>query len=343
MMPTIDAAWRTGRNNFNLLRLFAAWLVIYSHSWAITGSAGVDLVGWLTLSRSGGALAVDIFFLISGFLVAASFQRSTLRAFVMARALRIYPALIVCVALTVCVLGPLLSTTPEYWRHPDTWRYFWANASLWRAEFWLPGVFETLPRDAVNGSLWTMPIEGRLYVALMLAGLAGMLAPRRYLAAWALAIAGACAFAYLRAPLPEHLAYLTWVTAFFITGTLLWTWRARIRLCWWPLLVLLLAAAATRGSLWFTPLYVATVTYGTFCIAFLPRWPTPGRSDFSYGLYLYGWPMQQLALIAGATTVLTNTLLASVLAVACAAMSWFLVERPALRLKRSFAANPTQA
>ena len=334
MMPTIEAAWRTGRNNFNLLRLFAAWLVIYSHSLPITGSAGVDPLARLTVIKTAGALAVDIFFLISGFLVAASFQRNPLRAFVLARTLRIYPALVVCVALTVCVLGPLLTTAPDYWRHPDTWRYFWANATLWRAEFWLPGVFETLPRDAVNGSLWTMPIEGRLYVALMIAGLAGMLTPRRYLAAWALAMVGACAFAYLRAPLPEHLAYLTWVTAFFITGTLLWTWRTRIRLGWWPLLVLLLASAAVRGSPWFVPAYVATVTYATFCIAFLPRLPSPGRTDLSYGLYLYGWPMQQLALLAGATTVLTNTVLATVLAVACAAMSWFLVERPALRFKR---------
>jgi len=343
MTQTIDTAWRSGRNNFNLLRLFAAWLVIYSHSRPITGSAGVDLVGWLTLTRSGGALAVDIFFLASGFLVAASFQRNSLRAFMQARVLRIYPALIVCVALTVCVLGPLLSTAPDYWRHPDTWRYFWANASLWRAEFWLPGVFETLPRTAVNGSLWTMPIEGRLYVALMLAGMMGMLAPRRYLAAWVLAMAGAGAFAYFRAPLPEHLAYLTWVTAFFITGTLLWTWRARIRLSWWPLLVLVPAAAAMRGSLWFNPLYLATVAYGTFCLAFLPRWPSPGRIDLSYGMYLYGWPMQQLALLAGATTVLTNTLTATVLAMACAALSWFLVERPALRLKRRFAATPALA
>ncbi|MBP6749453.1 MAG: acyltransferase, partial [Xanthomonadaceae bacterium] len=155
---SIGDAWRGGRNNFNLIRLFAAWLVIYSHAWAITGIDGSDLVGRMTITKSAGAFAVDVFFVISGFLVAASLERRTWRAFLVARALRIYPALVVCVLATVFVLGPVMTTAADYWRDATTWRYLWANATLWRAEFWLPGVFETLPRTAVNGSLWTLPI-----------------------------------------------------------------------------------------------------------------------------------------------------------------------------------------
>lgn len=337
--PTLADLWSTGRNHFNLIRLVAAWLVIWSHAWAITGTAGNDHFARLTLSKSAGAFAVDVFFAISGFLVAASCERNGWREFLLARALRIYPALIVCVTLTVCVLGPLLTTAADYWRDGATWRYLWANATLWRAEFWLPGVFETLPRTAANGSLWTLPIEGRLYLALLAASALGMLRPWRYLPAWALAIAGAAAFAWLRAPLQEHLAYLLWVTAFFITGTLLWTWRARVRLSWWPLLPLLGLAAVSRGSVWFVPVYFALVVHGTFCLAFLPRLPRIERTDLSYGLYLYGWPMQQVAMLLGATTVLTNTLAASALAFVCAALSWFVVERPALGWKRRLLAR----
>ncbi len=339
MTPTVDTAISTGRNNFNLMRLIAAWLVIYSHSWPITGSVGVDAISALTQIKSGGALAVDVFFLISGFLVAASFQRNALREFVLARALRIYPALIVCVLLSVCVLGPLLTTAPDYWSDQKTWRYVWANASLWRAQFWLPGVFDTLPRTAVNGSLWTLPIEGHLYVALTIAGLAGMLAPKRYLPAWTLAVAAACAFAYLRAPLPEHLVYLLWVTVFFITGTLCWVYRQRIPLSIWPLLTLLAAAVALRGTWWFGLVYVPLLTYATFYIALIPKLPVIAKTDLSYGLYLYGWPMQQLALLAGAATVATNTAVATAFAFACAALSWFLVERPALGWKRRLLAK----
>jgi peptidoglycan/LPS O-acetylase OafA/YrhL len=258
-----------------------------------------------------------------------------LRGFLLGRALRIYPALVVCVLLSVFVLGPLVTVAPDYWTDPRTWRYLWANASLWRAEFWLPGVFEQLPRTAVNGSLWTLPIEGRLYIALMLAGLLGMLSTRRYLPAWALAVTGAAVFAGLRAPLPEHLAYLLWVTVFFITGTLFWVYRARIVLSAWPLLALVAAAAALRGTALFPLAYVPLLAYGTFYLALVPRLPVIASTDLSYGLYLYGWPMQQLALMAGAASVLANTLAATALALGCAALSWFWVERPALGLKRA--------
>jgi len=338
---SIDDAWRRGRNNFNLIRLFAAWLVIYSHAWPITGIAGSDLVGRMTIAKSAGAFAVDVFFVISGFLVAASLERRSWRAFLVARVLRIYPALIVCILATVFVLGPALTTDPNYWRDATTWRYLWSNATLWRAEFWLPGVFETFPRTSVNGSLWTLPIEGHLYLALLFAGVLGMLRPMRYLPAWAVAVAGACGFALWRAPLPEHLSYLIWVTSFFITGTLVWVWRERIRLSWPLLLGLLIAAGLARGTRAFEPAYFALVAYGTFYLAFVPRLPRIERNDLSYGMYLYGWPMQQLALLAGAATVTSNIIAATAAAFACAAASWFCIERPALRWKRRFAATPS--
>jgi peptidoglycan/LPS O-acetylase OafA/YrhL len=343
MSTNIGDAWRSGRNNFNLIRLIAAWLVIYSHAWAITGTAGNDHLAQLTFTKSAGAFAVDVFFAISGFLVAASFERNGWRDFLVARALRIYPALIVCIALTVFILGPALTTDAQYWRDATTWRYLWANASLWRAEFWLPGVFDALPRTAVNGSLWTLPIEGRLYLALLLAGAFGMLRPWRYAATWALAIVGACAFALQRGPLPEHLSYLIWVTSFFITGTLVWVLRERIRL-WWPILVtLLIVAALTRGTPAFHAAYFALVAYATFYLGFAPRLPTIEKNDLSYGVYLYGWPMQQLALLAGASTLALNIAAATAMTLIFAALSWFAVERPALRLKRRWSRSLSAA
>lgn len=342
MTRTIGNAWDSGTNQFHLIRLIAAWLVIYSHAWPITGTPGSDWVGQLTLSRTAGALAVDVFFLISGFLVAASLTRNSVRDFVLARALRIYPALIMCVVLTVFVMAPLLTTVPSYWTDGTTWRYLVSNITLWRAEFWLPGVFESLPRTAVNGSLWTLPIEGRLYVCLLVAGLLGMLAPRRYLPAWAVALGGAAAFAWRSAPLPEHLVYLLWVTSFFITGTLLWVMRSRVALHGGVVLALVAGAGLTRGSAAFIPAYFALVAYGTFWLAFRGQRALIQRTDLSYGLYLYGWPAQQLAFLAGATGVATNILLATLIALACAVASWRWIEAPALTLKRRspFAGSP---
>lgn len=340
--PTLAAAWQGRRNNFNLIRLVAAWMVIWSHAWPITGTPGADPFGQL-VTRTAGAFAVDVFFVISGFLVAASVQRNRVTPFLISRVLRLYPALVACVVLTVLVLGPLLTTDPGYWQDAKTWRYLWSNATLWRAEFFLPGVFETLPRAAANGSLWTLPIEGRLYLALLLAAVLGMLAPRRYVVAWALAMAGACAFAWFQRPLPEHLEYLVWVTAFFITGTLLWLLRDKIILNAWLLVPMLALAAFGRGTPWFAPAYFVTVSYGVFCLAFLAQLPVIQRNDLSYGLYLYGWPMQQVALLMGAATAVSNTVVASGLAITCAAASWFIVEKPAMRLKRRWVAHPPAA
>lgn len=333
---TIAQAWAGGRNNFTLIRLVAAWMVIYGHAWAITGSAGGDLITVLTQFKFAGGIAVDVFFVVSGFLIAASLQRNSVRAYLASRGLRILPALLVCVALSVFVLGPLLTTSPTYWRDATTWDYLWVNGSLWSSRFFLPGVFETLPNHAINGSLWTLPIEARLYLALLIASVCGVLTPRRYTPLWALALLGAYAYAVWRHPLPEHLMNYAWCTAFFITGTLCWLQRDRIVPSGWLLLALLAACALARGTPWFHLPYFATLCYATLWLAFVPRLPVL-RHDLSYGLYLYGWPSAQLVQLYAPGGPLHNMAWATLLALLLAAASWFLVERPALRLKKRFA------
>ena len=341
--PSIAEAWASGRNNFNLIRLIAAWLVIYGHAWAITGSPGQDIVTWLTQYKFAGAVAVDAFFVISGFLIAASLQRNNVHSYLRARALRILPALVTCVVLCVCVLGPLLSTASDYWRSPDTWRYLLVNASLWSTTHHLPGVFEQLPYTAVNGSLWTLPGEARLYLALLIASLCGVLTPRRYTPLWALAIAGAYAFAVWRQPLPQMWLNYMWCTACFITGTLFWVHRHGIRLHMGPLAGLLILALLARGSTWFHLPYFALITYGTLWLGLVPKLPQLRHTDLSYGLYLYGWPMAQLVQTFAPGGPLHNMVWATPLALLCAAASWFLIERPALRWKRRAAASTISA
>ena len=335
--PSIASGWAGSRNNFNLMRLVAAWMVIYGHAWAITAAPGGDLVTWLTQFKFAGGVAVDVFFVISGFLIAASLERNSIGSYLASRTLRIVPGLAVCAALSAFVLGPLLTTAADYWQRPEVWRYFWVNATLKSSEFFLPGVFESLPRTAINGSLWTLPIEARLYIALLLAGGAGLLTRRRYTPLWLLAMAAGYALARWKAPLPDYIANYAWCTAFFISGTALWLNRERVRLSWWALLALLAVAALTRGGPWFHIPYYLLLCYGTLFIAFVPKLPMIRHTDLSYGLYLYGWPAQQLVLLATHDTrPLANMAWATVLALVLAALSWFLVERPALHLKRRF-------
>ena len=333
---TIAEAWASGRNHFNLIRLVAAWMVIYGHAWAITGTPGGDVFTRLTHIKFGGAIAVDMFFVISGFLIAASLQRNDVRGFLASRALRIFPALIVCVALSTFVLGPLLTTSPDYWRLPMTWEYFFHNASLHRAEFWLPGVFDALPRTAINGSLWTLPIEAQLYVLLLIAGVLGFIDARRYALPWAIVVLVVAGAAIAGEQIPVVSVEERWCVLFFITGTALWLYRDRVRLSWVGVVALLLIAWATRGTQWFGGAYFVLLAYGTLWLAFLRRGPPATHQDLSYGLYLYGWPAAQLVQLYSPGSPWHNTMWASGFAIAFAALSWFLVERPALRMKRVF-------
>jgi peptidoglycan/LPS O-acetylase OafA/YrhL len=320
-------------NNFNLMRLIAAWLVIYGHSYAVTGSDGQDIIARIVQIRFAGAVAVDMFFLISGFLIAASLERHRLRDYLAARALRIFPALIVCVSLCVFVLGAVLTTSPDYWQSSQTWKYLLRNITLDKAQYFLPGVFENLPNKAINGSIWSLPVEFRLYLLLAALGLLRLLRGWRYNTLFVVGVIAG--FALLDpATLPPWKTANLWCLAFFATGTLAWVNRARIPLRWPLLVVVLGVAAAMRGTTYYFIAYFVALSYATFFIAYVAKLPRIRHHDISYGLYLYGWPAQQLVLhLAPGTGPLFNTFWATLLAGGLAVLSWRFVERPALRLK----------
>src|SRR5262245_22570122 len=114
----------TGRdNNFNLVRLIAAALVLVSHSWPLSGTPGEPLERFAGFSL--GHLGVDIFFVVSGFLVTGSLLDRPLGSFLRARVLRIFPALAVNSFGTAFVIGSLVTALPvgHYLASASTWRY----------------------------------------------------------------------------------------------------------------------------------------------------------------------------------------------------------------------------
>ncbi|MEO5963269.1 MAG: hypothetical protein ABIP87_07515, partial [Thermomonas sp.] len=218
------------------------------------------------------------------------------------------------------------------------------NSSLVASRFQLPGVFNANPLDVVNGSLWTLPIEAKLYLLLMAAWLLGLLAPKRYTPLWALTVLAGYALAWHYGPLPDHIQKYAECTCFFITGSLLWVNRDRIRLNGWVMLGLFAAFALLRGSPWAQLPYFGLLTYGTLYLALRVRLPIIRGTDLSYGLYLYGWPAQQLAwMLPAGKSIAGNILIATAIGLSCAALSWFLIERPALRLKKRWVARGPQA
>ena len=332
-------------NRFDILRLLAAWLVLFSHCYPLGGRPQNEpLQSALGLDTLGG-VGVAIFFVLSGYLVSISLERSpNLFEFARRRALRIYPALIMICLLCVLLLGPLMTTLSlaEYWRHGMTWDYL-RNASALSIRFELPGVFadNTYPRT-INGSLWTLPYEISCYAVLALLGLLpGSLRVKVMVVLVALAALVLTRPPALAAtPLSRFLGldyYFTKLGFLFALGAVFGCWRERIRPAAWLALLALAGVVVSLGELqmllWLFGLGTLTLwlaLYGKW----LPR--VPARvGDWSYGAYLYGFPVQQVlahyklqeASFAGyviAATVLTFTL---------AALSWHWVEKQALRWK----------
>lgn len=336
---SLGARFENGlHNNFHALRLLAALLVIYGHAYAIGSYAGADIYLTYVGNKFIGGVSVDVFFVVSGFLVAGSFERSSLRSFIAARFLRIYPALVVCMLVTVLILGPLETSCAAagYWSS-DTWRYFWRNATLAGTEYFLPGVFEAARDKAVNGSLWSLPLEVRLYVAVFLLGISGLLVRRVY----AVLAVSTLTVLYFAAPsLAVYAQYGNWFhsSGFFAAGTFCWLFRHEIRLNAIGVLVMVIFLGALHGTPKFYIAYYCGLVYLVFYVALaLPAPQLIRQIDLSYGVYLYGWPVQQLLVRhwpeAG---VRSHVLIAMGGALGLAFLSWTFVEKPALNLKKRF-------
>lgn len=333
------------QNNFDFLRLFAATLVIYGHAYALTGfpppgyaANGVHTIG------------LKVFFVISGFLVAQSWQRDpSLVRFMLRRGVRIFPALFVVVLLSVFVLGLICTRISliEYFAHPATFEYLY-NVALYISYF-LPGVFENnIYPFAVNGSLWSLPAEFSMYILTpLLIGAVSLLAFRRILFIL-LVVSFAATSLYLLQVSPRQ-------GQFVVYGTDVWSWLAvapyfvvgmAYSVCRWERLLNIYVA--------FVALFILSVSQTSAvakelalmlvlpyaCLSFglgsVPALNTLTRGgDLSYGLFLYGFPVQQTLVYAFGSGMgpWLNFFAALLIGLSLAFLSWHLIEKPALRLK----------
>lgn len=308
-------------NSFDLLRLLAAVAVIFHHTAPLNGSPVLRV-----FSTDFGELGVGVFFVISGFLVAASWRRAPhLVPFLKKRVLRIEPALVASLALTALFLGAFVTTLPPaaYLTDPQVWLYVGRNALLYPVTYRLPGVFAANPLpDTVNGALWTLRLEFSCYLGVAALGVAGQL--KRPVVA-VLAIAAGAAFVVLhilrpdlRSSDPMRLADLAALDGFLFLAGVFLNLRDRPAPLW---------AAALLAPLLMTPAWIFGLPLLVVALGSLRSVRLP--ADISYGLYIYAFPLQQLLAAHGRLTFATALLATAPVALA----SWFLVEKPALRLK----------
>lgn len=332
-------------NNFDAIRLIAAAAVIYGHAHPLTGTPDVGFMG-----NSVQSFAVKTFFVISGFLITASWvSDANPLHYLEKRALRIFPALTVVVLLCALVLGPLVTTLPlgEYLANGRLRTYF-ENIIL-RPSYDLPGVFGSLPYPmAVNGSLWSLPVEFGMYLVLpVLAFLAWKL---RLRALVFLGTVGLCALSLYATRTPGYshdavfygtrLSTALDAAPYFLLGScyrfygLERTLSPVVALGGTGLVLLVQPSGMLLNEL--TLYLLAPYAILAFALHPHPLFARAGRfGDFSYGLYLFGFPVQQAANFFShrPLTALQNTMISLPVALALAFASWHLVEKRALALK----------
>lgn len=333
-------------NNYHLLRMVAALMVLASHSVAVaTGDASREPLR-LWLGVTPGTIAVDVFFVVSGLLVTQSMERhANAASFARARFLRIWPGLLVALLLTVFALGPWLTSLPvrDYLSAGQTWRYLLTNLTVFYRTAWdLPGLFTANPvPDAVNGSLWTLRHEVRCYAWLLLAWSAARLVPRQPQAfRWVCLVLVAITWSGHAASLTQStVESSSWrLYAMFSAGSVAYLFRHQVPLSgpWWLAGVVALGLS-TLDQRAFGYVYSLALPGLVIWLAYAPLGVLTAYNrmgDYSYGTYIYAFPIQQcLALLWPQCGLAGTAGVATVLTLVLAAASWHLVEKPAMALR----------
>ncbi len=264
-----------------------------------------------------------MFFVTSGYLIAKSWDRRRAPGeFLWARFLRIYPALWVCVLFCVFVVGLYFTTLPtaEFLTHLSTWKFLLEDSTLM-----ILGVYTTLPgvfavngnlEGSVNVPLWTLPYEIKMYLGLLVLGWTGLLYKRADPAADRRGRLR-CYLWTVWANYHEHgLDIYARFIFFFASGTTLYLERDRLPLRWSVALVLIgliVVSLALPERDWRGIVLDLCTPYLVVFMALVPAgfFRTYNKvGDYSYGLYIYGFPVQQslMFLSGGEMSVLGNLL-----------------------------------
>jgi peptidoglycan/LPS O-acetylase OafA/YrhL len=326
---------RLQQNNFDLLRLVLAAIVVFVHAHDLSGFEGL---GWVVGVLSS-TMAVQAFFIVSGFLIFMSYERSsTWMSYARKRFWRIYPAYFVVIVLSA--FGMYLVTTASFSAYfSSAWlKYLLANlAFLNFLQPTLPGVFDTNRHHAVNGALWTLKLEIMFYVSvpvfvalcrrfshLAVLAMTYLLSVAYFLLMTELAArTGHGYYVELARQLPGQLAY-------FVSGGLLYyvlpLFERRVGTFVGAAACVLVIAQFYSLPL-LEPLALAVI------VLFFALFPYVGRfgkfGDFSYGTYILHFPILQLFLSQGwwhGQALYFMTAVSIVTACGAVAM-WYLVER----------------
>lgn len=328
-------------NNFDTLRLIFAVLVILSHAFPIArGTNATEPLFALTHGQTTlGELSVWGFFVISGNLITQSWVRSpSAIMYLKRRVARIYPAFIVLSLLTALIIVPI-ATSPRAFPHISLLDI----ANLLRLqEFETPPVFQMNPTHALNGSLWSIPYEFWCYLGVFVLGVSGLLRKRYFLLMAFFLVIGLHVYMEITGWNPGGKIFgkifgypRPWpiVLPFFLAGMLfhLFGGRSLIRTPFVLLAFLFLVSSyfVPHGVAIAMPICGSYLLLGLAYLRMLNPLNLGRYGDFSYGTYLYAYPIEQV-LVLVANGQLAPAALFAVAApttLVVGVLSWFFVER----------------
>jgi peptidoglycan/LPS O-acetylase OafA/YrhL len=329
-------------NNFNLLRMLGALFIVLGHSILLTGRHDAlrrDHPALVESIEFVGYNFLHIFFVFSGLMVAMSLdRRRSLATYTVARAVRILPPLLLVSATLALVLGPLMTnlTMPAYFADPQTWLYVpLAGSGMFVPG--LPAVFTDVPfAGRINPPTWTVRYEIIYYCGLGVVWLLGLLRPTRLPL---LLAAGAAIYAYsmygVEARAGEVFNPKVSFGMCFMLGTAIYFYRHHIPISGWPILVFGLLTFLLYDTSWRPLLATLAFTSAILWLGCVPRGSILAYNrvgELSYSVYIWHWPIgQTLFSLAPGLAFHEFFSLLALLSVAIAALSWSLIERPALQ------------
>lgn len=327
-------------SGFDYMRIVLAACVVWSHTIGVVHGQDAAIAAWHTPLRGVLAFVLPMFFCLSGFLVAGSLGRCrTMISFLGLRCLRIFPALMVDTLLAALILGPIFTKLPleEYFSDAVFHRYFFNL--IGHVQFVLPGVFVDNPTHVVNGQLWTLPWELLCYATLTILAFLNLVRYRWLLLTAVILLCVTVPFRDGLDAMAQTNQATTPTTVMlletFLLGVCAYQFRDKIKLSATVFWLSLISASA----LFLLPggdyLAVFPVTYVTVYLGLLnPRRAKLIESgDYSYGVFLYGYPIQQTSVVLFGASALVNVVTSSIAVAALAAFSWWCVEKPALKLR----------
>lgn len=328
-------------NNFGLLRLLLAFMVIYGHSNLLMETNHTkNYISFIMGNefKNTGSRVMSFFFL-SGMLITYSLlKKNDVIAFIIARVFRIYPAYIVVILFTALVIGPIFTNLSlhDYLTNSEVTSYIIKNLKL-SMQWTLPELFPDNYYPSINSSIWTIPFEIYAYALFLCLYILGVFINKKF------ATLIAC-MVVLDTALGTHYIF-SWISSdslprfiplAFAFGSLLVLWRDKIKInfqlviaCW--VLHYLFKHTLTSLSLAYMALFVTLLfIFSTpLMLKFKPK------IDISYGVYLWGYPIQQI-IIHFFPKFNSNslTIAAIIVCTFIGILSWYLIEKPSMNLEK---------